>query len=753
MNRGLNMKDNKGAITVFMVLIMLAMFMMAGLLIDMSRIILAQYTLDCATESAARTVMAGYDETLMSDYGLYALQKSADDEDANKTKMGKYIKGNLTIKNAGENAPYFSILKLKDSELKNVNITYSKPIWESSTFREQVIEYEEGRKYALILQEAVDILGDWVSGSITNSINKANSANEANKTAKSEASSYDGLKNSLKGKLTDNPKLSKIEIDSINKNVDDAFKSLGKSIKGLGKSSAKSLVSNVLGTASDEFNDYLRNKSFCDFEDTLSQAKTKITDLSTSVNTAKEQLNGTSSYSNQSTQDPSINVNDYVSNAGNTDYNAVSQRVAAAEESLLAAEEFLNDSKTKFDNYSSDYKTIGKIYSLVYMTKQIEEYWNENEVEYDDATKQSIIDEANTKINELRNQIKTSEFKNRIGTNLINLNNFGTDGLITSVQGVCDSVVTKQNQLINSVESLEISSVGEIVIPEAKEDYPGKSEQEANEENLNAQIKDFQSELERNQSNNMGTLFSGDYAGYRFSNPVGIWNGISNFCAALPVAQIIPMVEDIAGAITSGDLEYNIALTAYTMEKTNNVTSSARRNHYFKWGETEYIKYGWDAQWQNVTNSISSIISLRFTINFVYYFIKTPGELVARLIGAASLGGIQTALDATELFITGSGCKIVPGVGPKFTYSDHLMVMMFLENSKETKLLDTIQATLIQRDKTGNANLKEMYTEINAKAELDVDLIFLKLFSFSKINIGGFNNGKYTVKSNVTMSY
>lgn len=81
------------------------------------------------------------------------------------------------------------------------------------------------------------------------------------------------------------------------------------------------------------------------------------------------------------------------------------------------------------------------------------------------------------------------------------------------------------------------------------------------------------------------------------------------------------------------------------------------------------------------------------------------------------------------------------------------MVMMFLENSKETKLLDTIQATLIQRDKTGNANLKEMYTEINAKAELDVELIFLKLFSFSKINFGGFNNGKYTVKSNVTMSY
>lgn len=741
------MKDNKGAITVFMVLIMLAMFMMAGLLIDMSRIILAQYTLDCATESAARTVMAGYDETLMSDYGLYALQKSADDEDANKTKMEKYIKGNLTIKNAGENAPYFSILKLKDSELKNVNITYSKPIWESSTFREQVIEYEQGRKYALILQEAVDILGDWVSGSITAEINKANSANEANKTAKSSARSYDGTKSDLKDKIKGNPKLSKIQIDNINKGIDIGF--------DIGKTTAKSFVSNALSTASEEFNDYLSNKSFCDFEETLSEAKTKMADLSASVNTAKEELNGTSGYDNQSTQDPSINVNDYVSNAGSTDYNAVSQRVAAAEKSLSAAEEFLNDSKTKFENYSNDYKTIGKIYSLVYMTKQVEEYWNENEVECDDATRQSIIDEANGKINELRNQIITSEFKNRIGSNIINLNNFGTDGLITSIQGVCDSVVTKQNQLINSIESLEISSVGEIVIPEAKEDYPGKSEQEANEENLNAQIKDFQSELERNQSNNMGTLFSGDYAGYRFSNPVGIWNGISNFCAALPVAQIIPMVEDIAGSITSGDLEYNVALTAYTMEKTNNVTSSARRKHYFKWGETEYVKYGWDAQWQNVTNAISSIISFRFTVNFVYYFIKTPGELVARLIGAASLGGVQTAVDATELFITGSGCKLVPvtGAAPKFTYSDHLMVMMFLENSKETKLLDTIQATLIQRDKTGNANLKEMYTEINAKAELDVELIFLKLFSFSKINFGGFNNGKYTVKSNVTMSY
>ena len=67
---------NKGAITVFMVLITTAMLTLAGLLIDMSRILLAYYTVESVSESATRSLMANYDPTLVGDSGLYAIENS-----------------------------------------------------------------------------------------------------------------------------------------------------------------------------------------------------------------------------------------------------------------------------------------------------------------------------------------------------------------------------------------------------------------------------------------------------------------------------------------------------------------------------------------------------------------------------------------------------------------------------------------------------------------------------------------------------
>ena len=159
-------------------------------------------------------------------------------------------------------------------------------------------------------------------------------------------------------------------------------------------------------------------------------------------------------------------------------------------------------------------------------------------------------------------------------------------------------------------------------------------------------------------------------------------------------------------------------------------------------------------QWQNITNSVSDIISLRFTINFAYYFLKTPGGALVRLAAAGVLGGIRTAADAYGIFVSNDGCTLLPNnKGPKLKYTDYLLIKVFLENHKKAKLLDTIQATLLVRDTERKADLKKMYTAVSATVEVKVDLIFLKLFGFELIDLGSFNNGYYTVKNTVQMKY
>ena len=60
------MENKKGAVTVFLVLITMVMFMLAGAVIDLSRCLLAKYTVDSALDSATRSLMSNYDKELVS---------------------------------------------------------------------------------------------------------------------------------------------------------------------------------------------------------------------------------------------------------------------------------------------------------------------------------------------------------------------------------------------------------------------------------------------------------------------------------------------------------------------------------------------------------------------------------------------------------------------------------------------------------------------------------------------------------------
>ena len=66
-------KTEQGAVSVFLLLIFLGMLMLAGLVVDISRVMVAERKVQTALNTAVRSVLADYDEELVGQYGIYGV--------------------------------------------------------------------------------------------------------------------------------------------------------------------------------------------------------------------------------------------------------------------------------------------------------------------------------------------------------------------------------------------------------------------------------------------------------------------------------------------------------------------------------------------------------------------------------------------------------------------------------------------------------------------------------------------------------
>lgn len=142
----MNIRDEKGAITIYLTIIFLAVLALVGGLVDGARIRVGETQVGRATESAIMSSLAGYYGPLKEDYGLFSL--GYPDEDTLRNDLEDYLKKNLIpqfdqeVKVQDEESGFIDLFqyKLDDMELERVhNLT------ENIVLENQIIEFMKFR--------------------------------------------------------------------------------------------------------------------------------------------------------------------------------------------------------------------------------------------------------------------------------------------------------------------------------------------------------------------------------------------------------------------------------------------------------------------------------------------------------------------------------------------------------------------------------------------------------------------------------
>lgn len=204
-----------------------------------------------------------------------------------------------------------------------------------------------------------------------------------------------------------------------------------------------------------------------------------------------------------------------------------------------------------------------------------------------------------------------------------------------------------------------------------------------------------------------------------------------------------------SAAVSSGE---KLAITEYIMDKFTFATSQTKRGHYFAIGEVEYILCGNNHQLVNLAEIFAKIFAIRFSLNVLNDFIKSPvPEPIARLCGALA-SGFGKGLKDMQLLYEGKEIDLYPGiVMPKVTYSDYLRLFLLLQSKKShlDHMRQLMQVDLRMADM--QFNLKNQSAAFTLEAEVSIDLLFIK--GLDKLYPERFSKGRFLITKRATVGY
>ena len=145
---------NSGQVTVFLSIVLLAVIVLAGVLVDASRISSGEALAKKAVNSAARSVLAGYGSRLKENYGLFAFN-SAGEEEMNDV-VRAYIEKNLEISSKGDKIA--GSVDLYGFRVEKLNVTPLYNLSENKVFKQQILEYMKYRAPKEIVEGFVERL-------------------------------------------------------------------------------------------------------------------------------------------------------------------------------------------------------------------------------------------------------------------------------------------------------------------------------------------------------------------------------------------------------------------------------------------------------------------------------------------------------------------------------------------------------------------------------------------------------------------
>ena len=149
-------KRNEGAISIFLCIVLLVMLILAGVLVEGTRLNFSKTQVENALDSSSKSALANYNYKLKELYGLMAL--SDDDEEILKDGIMYYLERTLMVKgveddekislldffgfNGSENIPPLDLYDYRVEDLK-VNAIYN--LSEPEVLRAQILEYMKYR--------------------------------------------------------------------------------------------------------------------------------------------------------------------------------------------------------------------------------------------------------------------------------------------------------------------------------------------------------------------------------------------------------------------------------------------------------------------------------------------------------------------------------------------------------------------------------------------------------------------------------
>lgn len=143
-----------GQITVFSIIILLAVMILAGVLVDISRISAGRSIVKSAADTAARSLLADYSSKLKEDYGIFAMP--AMDENALKDRFEEYLSCNLSI--PGEEAFYKGNTDLFGFRIERISVTPVFNLSENNVTKQQILEYMKYRAPTELVEGFVEKL-------------------------------------------------------------------------------------------------------------------------------------------------------------------------------------------------------------------------------------------------------------------------------------------------------------------------------------------------------------------------------------------------------------------------------------------------------------------------------------------------------------------------------------------------------------------------------------------------------------------
>ena len=137
-------KNERGVITIYLLLILVVFFFFIGVLVDLSRVMAAKKGLERAANSSARSVLADFNPELKN-YGLYGLnkpEKAKDDFDI-------YIKDNLGMNSVKSN-------RFLDYQLVSSSVTVRDPLAEKAAMKWEILDEMKYKAPIELIENLVD---------------------------------------------------------------------------------------------------------------------------------------------------------------------------------------------------------------------------------------------------------------------------------------------------------------------------------------------------------------------------------------------------------------------------------------------------------------------------------------------------------------------------------------------------------------------------------------------------------------------